>query len=258
MDKEYPKKPNITFRQKLVLKVTKSKNREAIAEQRIMNQINHPHILFSYGLVYPENFRRIDLKNLEKYLPKKPKKQMMSSVDKLMKKNKYGEREFPKFEKNRSPLLKNYGDVGGAFRLHKPEKIKMSVSPNPVRGKGRKRFNFSRTFKDFELDRKEGKEEGEKEAQVENDKDQGNVDNVKSKKKSKNLYQKSKTSKGQGNQKAKYQVKVKRNQRHKSKIKKTFQFQKPLDMDLSSIPNSLEIADQVKAFFFFPFFSTNF
>lgn len=158
-------------RQKLVLKITKSKNREAIAEQRIMNQINHPHILYSYGLIYPENYKRLDLKNLEKFLPKRPKKHLMSSVDKLMKKNKYGERQFPKFEKNRSPIMKHYEEFGTS-----KQKPKISVSPNPSRPRVRKKFNFSKTFKDFELDKELKKEDN---CAGENHENSGNQSNLK-------------------------------------------------------------------------------
>lgn len=157
-----------------MLKITKSKNREAIAEQRIMNQINHPHILYSYGLIYPENYKRIDLKCLEKFLPKRPKKHLMSSVDKLMKKNKYGERQFPNFEKNRSPLMKHYDEFGTG-----KHKVKISVSPNPSRPRVRKKFNFSKTFKDFELDKEIKKDSAEGEGDRQNFENAGNQSNLK-------------------------------------------------------------------------------
>ena len=48
--------------------------------------------MFSYGIVYPKNFDNLDLKNLDKYLPKL-ESGLKKSVDKLMKRNKYGELE---------------------------------------------------------------------------------------------------------------------------------------------------------------------
>jgi hypothetical protein len=202
-------------RQKLVLKVTKSKNREAIAEQRIMNQINHPNILFSYGLIYPENYKKLDLKNLEKYLPKR-NKQLMSSVDKLMKKNKYGERQFPKFEKNRSPMMKHYGDIKGALGKNR---VKMSVSPNPLRPGVRKKFNFSKTFKDFELGKEIKLEDGdmtEPEKDAENIKDQRNLNLNKYVSHPKYVGQKEKVNNINSKSKPKYRVKLIRNRKLKN------------------------------------------
>lgn len=129
----------------MVLKVTKSKNREAIKEQRILNQINHPNIVFSYGLIYPKDFKKVDFKTLEKFLPKRNQRNM-KSVDKLMKKNKYGELEYPMFEKSKSPMLKHYKDIDGARKSG----LKMGVSPNNLRMAPRKKFNFSQTFKEFD------------------------------------------------------------------------------------------------------------
>ena len=147
-----------------------------------MNQINHPNILFSYGLIYPENYKKVDLKHLEKYIPKRSKNQLMSSVDKLMKKNKYGERQFPRFEKNRSPIITHYGDINKALGVPKKRKVKLSISPNPLKRGIRKNFNFSKTFKDFELgkDIKDEKSETD-EAQPENEnlKDEHNMNNKK-------------------------------------------------------------------------------
>jgi hypothetical protein len=226
------------IRQKLVLKVTKSKNREAISEQRIMNQINHPNILFSYGLIYPENFKKLDFKTLEKYLPKKDKKQMMSSVDKLMKKNKYGERQFPNFEKNRSPLLKHYGEVTGNYGLRKKGHSKLSVSPNPPHAIGRKRFNFSKTFKEFELQQKPGKTkeiiEDAEQINPNNPKNQNNpTDNIKLKK----------TTMNQIN---KYKVSLIRNRRHKSKNKEIVLILKLVVIILLLTLALFEIVNQVR------------
>ena len=196
--------------------MTKSKNREAIAEQRIMNQINHPNILFSYGLAYPETYKRVDLKQLEKFLPRRPNRQVMSSVDKLMKKNKYGERQFPNFEKNRSPILKHYGDFGGVLGQRK-SKVKMSVSPNPLKSGLRKKFNFSKTFKDFELDKEKEREEESENSEL-----------INSKKvvKSKPLpFSKSKTSnaKKKSNMRSKFKVNLTRNPKLRNKTKWTNQ-----------------------------------
>jgi hypothetical protein len=198
------------------LKVTKSKNREAIAEQRIMNQINHPNILFSYGLIYPENYKKLDLKNLEKYLPKRKKKQMMSSVDKLMKKNKYGERQFPKFEKNRSPIMKHYGDIGGGYGK---SRMKMSVSPNPLRPGIRKNFNFSKTFKDFELKKEikiENEDVNEQSKDSENQNDQRNLNTKKYVSNPKKMIQKGQVNPKHTKTNSKFTVKLTRNQRRRN------------------------------------------
>lgn len=133
--------------QKLVLKVTKSKNREIIKEQRFLNKINHPNIMFSYGLIYPQKEEQIDLKQLDKYLPKLDSN-LKKSVDKLMKRNKYGELEYLNFEKSKTPLLKNFFEKDH----HKPIHIKASVSPNHLKNHFRpKKFNFSQTFKEYEI-----------------------------------------------------------------------------------------------------------
>jgi hypothetical protein len=128
-----------------VLKVTKSKNREILNEQRFLNKINHPNIMFSYGLIYPYSLDQIDLKHLDKYLPKLDNT-LKKSVDKLMKRNKFGELEYFNFEKSKTPLLKNFFEKDP----HKATHIKASVSPNHIKHNFHpKKFNFSQTFKEY-------------------------------------------------------------------------------------------------------------
>ena len=191
-----------------------------------MNQINHPNILFSYGLIYPENYKKVDLKQLEKYLPKRTKKQLMSSVDKLMKKNKYGERQFPRFEKNRSPIMKHYGDINKVLGGTKKSRVKMSISPHPLRKGVRKKFNFSKTFKDFELGKDSAFEKDVPEE--ENDKDDLNTQKYVSQPKGVLYKQKNPRSKPSTN--SKFRVKLNRNQKLKSRQMKN-QYPKHLVMD---------------------------
>lgn len=179
-----------------------------------MNQINHPNILFSYGLIYPENYKKLDLKNLERYLPKRKNKQLMSSVDKLMKKNKYGERQFPRFDKNRSPLMKHYGDMNGVMGKNR---VKMSVSPNPLRPVIRKKFNFSKTFKDFELEKSIKDEDiNEMYKDEENIKDKRNLNKYVSNPKYGNKKKRLNNLDSKTDKKDKYRVSLKRNRKHKS------------------------------------------
>lgn len=107
--------------------------------------------MFSYGLIYPYNLDHIDLKHLDKYLPKL-ENTLKKSVDKLMKRNKYGELEYFNFEKSKTPLLKNFFEKD----IHKTNHIKASVSPNHLKNHVHsKKFNFSQTFKEYNVHHKD-------------------------------------------------------------------------------------------------------